>query len=60
MIGTNDAKGDVSFDKKFEYTGSALDKAVKDGYAMRTEMDGQLCLDAELHCLRGYFRIWTA
>ena len=40
MTGTNDAKGDISFDKKFEYTGSALDKAVKDGYAARTEVDG--------------------
>lgn len=40
MTGTNDAKGGISFDKKFEYTGSSLDKAVKDGYAMRTEVDG--------------------
>lgn len=40
MTGTNDADGNITFDKKFEYTGASLDKAVRYGYASRAKVDG--------------------
>ena len=39
MTGTNNAEGVVNFNKKFEYTTDTLKKAVKDGYAVRSETE---------------------
>lgn len=41
MSGSNDEDGNVAFDKKFAYTTESLKKAVKDGYAVKSEADGK-------------------
>lgn len=39
MTGRNDARGTINFNKKFEYTTDTLEKAVKDGYAVKSESE---------------------